>query len=71
MFRQASFLERSLVERFDPEGFSNKPEGEWRSSEISGAPEIGAEQRVTDVEFAPVRLRKPNGVEESGIERVL
>jgi len=70
VFRQASFLERSLVERFDPEGFA-KPEGEWRSSEISGAPEIGAGQRVTDGEFAPVRLRKPNGVEESGIERVL
>jgi hypothetical protein len=56
VFRQASFLERSLVERFDPEGFANRPEGEWRSSEISGAPEIGAGQRVTDVEFAPVAV---------------
>jgi hypothetical protein len=71
VFRQASFFERSSVERFDPEGFANRPQGEWRSSGISGAPEIGAGQRVTDEEFAPVRLRKPNGVKESGIERVL
>jgi len=51
-FRKASFLERSSVERFDPEGFANKPEGEWRSSGISGALEIGAGQRVTDEDFA-------------------
>jgi hypothetical protein len=58
MSYETNFLGRSWVERFDPEG-PEKPEGEWRSDEISGALEIGAGQRVTDVEFAPDSASKP------------
>jgi hypothetical protein len=52
VFREASFLEGSLIERFDPEGFEERPKGEWGSNAASGALEISARQRITDGDFA-------------------
>jgi len=69
VFREASFLGRSSVERFDPEGRKKALRGVETGCNLRSA---GNRRETTGNGrgIRPASASKPNGVKESGIERV-